>query len=830
MQIILKFIIKNIQENKFRSFLILLAIVLSIALYFASNAVSYSFSKTIVAQLKSTYGQTDIVVKPNKDSKSRFISEYLVKNQPNIETVMGVNTSSGVYKIEDEDDVSFSLFGADIDKLKKINPFELVEKSDNEVFSGYEIIISSNAAEEYHLRLGDKIKLSIKNINYKFKITGIASPSTLFGSEEQSRFALVPKKTLDNILNTNGRSSQVYIKVTQGSDVGEVIDLLKNDLKIYKVDVDEAVNKADIESRLSNIKIPFMSISILVLIMSIFIIYTSFKVIMAERLPIIGTFRSIGATEKKTRNIMLCESLAYGVIGGCIGIPLGIAILAAMLGIISASNPRGLSIELGIQMSNVIYSFMVAVGISFFSAYIPIKKASKLPLKDVIFGKLEEDSEGKKKKYKVKLAILICAIIIPYVVPSSLIIPVGVLSILLIIIMLLQIVPVLLRVVTFLLEGVYERLFGSQGVLAIKEIKGNDNISQNIGLLALSISTMLFVYILSGTMEGLITNISQGAKYEITTVSMEQEMNKDLLKRLKTIKGVKEVSPIYQASAKDKDSQQAMGMMAGINANEELDFYDTRVRDVKDVKPLLNRLHEGRNILVNETVLSKLNLKVGDTVNIEVKKGYKPYKIIGILTSGTGDILAGYNYVKSDFDQSSYAGIRIKSDTPDETIKAIKEMYEDKRNFTATLEEAVKNMKSMFGILFGILKGFAAVLLIIGVFGIINNLVIDFLQRRRVIAMYKSVGMSKTQLTNIMIIKAFTSGLVGGLFGICTTILELKVLEKIMSASVGIVPIDYSIPLFIAAFVAGVVITLIGTIAPLLRGQKLQIIEAIKYE
>ncbi|HCC07044.1 MAG TPA: hypothetical protein DEP72_02595 [Clostridiales bacterium] len=830
MQIILKFIIKNIQENKFRSFLIVLAILLSTALFFASNAVSYSFSNTIVAQLKSTYGETDIVVKPNKDNKSSFISEHIVKSQPNIEIVMGVNTSSGIYKIEDDEDVSFSLFGADLDKLKKLNPFELVEKSDKEVFSGYEVIISSNTAEDYQLKLGDKIKLSIRNVNYKFKIMGIATPNTLFGSEDQSRFALVPKKTLDTILDTNGKSSQIYIKATQGSNIKEVISKLNSELKRYKVEADEAVDAEDIASRLSTIKIPFMAISILVLIMSVFIIYTSFKVIMAERLPIIGTFRSIGATEKKTRNIMLYESLAYGAIGGCVGIPIGIAILAAMLAIISASNPRGMSIELGIQMSNVIYSFMIAVGISFASAYIPIKKASKLPLKDVIFGKLEEDSEGKKKRYKIKVVTLILAIILPYVVPSSMVIPAGILSILLIIIMLLQIVPVLLQAVTFFIEGIYEKLFGNEGVLAVKEIRGNDNISQNIGLLALSISTMLFVYILSGTMEGLITNGSQGANYEITTVSMDIPMNRQLLNRLKTVVGVEKVSPLYKVLAKEKKSGQAIGGIIGINANDELDFYDTRIRDISDAKPLLQKLHESRSILAKESILSKFNLKVGDTIDIEVKKGFKTYKIIGILTSGTGDILAGYNFIKTDFEQAGYTGIRMKSDTPDETVKQIKEMYGDNRNYTGTLNEMVETAKKMFGILFGILKGFSAVLLIIGIFGIINNLVIDFLQRRRVIAMYKSVGMSKKQLTNIMLIKAVTSGLIGGLFGMVTTILELKVLDKIMSTSVGIVPIDYSIPLFMGAFVAGVVITLIGTIAPLMRGQKLQIIDALKYE
>ena len=57
------------------------------------------------------------------------------------------------------------------------------------------------------------------------------------------------------------------------------------------------VSKSEIDAQIKPIRIPFMFMLILVVLISTFIIYTSFKVITLERLPMLGTFRSIGATK-----------------------------------------------------------------------------------------------------------------------------------------------------------------------------------------------------------------------------------------------------------------------------------------------------------------------------------------------------------------------------------------------------------------------------------------------------------------------------------------------------------------------------------------------------
>ena len=49
---------------------------------------------------------------------------------------------------------------------------------------------------------------------------------------------------------------------------------------------------------------PFFLISFFSLTMSVFIIYSSYKVITLDRLPVIGTFRSIGATQKAVVHIL----------------------------------------------------------------------------------------------------------------------------------------------------------------------------------------------------------------------------------------------------------------------------------------------------------------------------------------------------------------------------------------------------------------------------------------------------------------------------------------------------------------------------------------------
>ena len=112
------------------------------------------------------------------------------------------------------------------------------------------------------------------------------------------------------------------------SMVTQTIAQLQDIYKGYQVQ--QPFNGEDIKREMESITLPFMLMTFIVAFMSMFIIFSSFRVITMERLPVIGTFRSIGATRKTTDNIMLVESLLYGIVGSGLGLGLGIIILNIM--------------------------------------------------------------------------------------------------------------------------------------------------------------------------------------------------------------------------------------------------------------------------------------------------------------------------------------------------------------------------------------------------------------------------------------------------------------------------------------------------------------------
>ena len=251
MAIILKFLLKNIQEKKLRTTLILMAIILSTALFFASNAVSTSFTDSIIAQLKGTYGKASIVVQAKDDASSTWVSEHIIKVNNKIKQVIGVNTSGGTVEIGEET-LNFTLFGADLDKLKQINPFELVNPVDSGHFSGKEIIISEKFANKYRYNEGSTLTLKINNVSQRFKVVGIAKTCLLFGTESEGYFALAPQKTLQEISDSNGKCSFLCIETIDSTNDASLVKELGQDLERYDAEAREAVPAADIEEMLNN--------------------------------------------------------------------------------------------------------------------------------------------------------------------------------------------------------------------------------------------------------------------------------------------------------------------------------------------------------------------------------------------------------------------------------------------------------------------------------------------------------------------------------------------------------------------------------------------------
>ncbi|MHB1393521.1 MAG: ABC transporter permease [Clostridia bacterium] len=389
MGVIFKFTLRNIKEKKFRTFLIIFSIMMSSALFFASGAMSGSVGQIVVDRIRNAVGSSEITIYANEKSPSRYMTTTAAERfGSEMEFITGAVFGSGIYEKEDKETININLNGYILSELQQMNPVVFETEHGLYPFSGKKIILSKVTAEKLRLGIGDSMELEINKVKHKFTISGIAQPKGIFLEDGRSNNGVVPRETLSALYNAKGQVSTIYMKPKDMSRKQEFIEGLSKAYKRYSVV--ESIPEEDIKRGSSTFNVPFMMMVVMVLIISVFIIYTSFRVITTEMLPVIGTFRSIGATKRMTDFVLLIESVAYGMVGGALGCVLGIGVLYLMANMMLTQSDRAAGFTANIQYtsSQLITAFIIAVVLSVASSLIPIIRVSKISVKDIVLNKL----------------------------------------------------------------------------------------------------------------------------------------------------------------------------------------------------------------------------------------------------------------------------------------------------------------------------------------------------------------------------------------------------------------------------------------------------------
>jgi len=828
--IIFKFSLKSIKEKKFRTFLILFAIAVSSALFFASNAISSTIEKIYINKLSSSYGNSNIIIYSGDKSPSKYFSmNKIQKESSNIDYAIGSTSESAIYKINNDETMTFNLRGFNFNELQLMNPVSFMDSSDDEMFTGKKIIISKFASDKYNKKIGDSIELKINNSRYKFTVWGIAAQTGFFSNDGQTISAIVPLETLNSIMDTKGMVSAIYIKSKDSVNKEEVIEDLKPIYKDYEVE--RTINDEDLKQQVSGFTTPFMMMTIVVLFMSIFITYTAFKVIAMEKLPVIGTFRSIGATKKMTDFILILESLCYGVIGGIIGCFMGIGILYIMTWVTTPDWMKGNSVQINFSISQLLAAFILAVLISFISAILPIIRVSKLPVKDIVLNEIEGEN-SKNKLWKLILGILLLCVSFgaPNIVPKNYALYIDGICMVLAVASVVLLVPFITNIFIKIFEKIYVFILGNEGLLAAKNLRENKSLLNNISLLAIGISALLMINTVSYSVG--VEVLDAYSKFNVDIEMWGNMLDKNTERLVQNVDGVSDTYGVYSSSVKLADSSRTIDSVEGVSSNKYLQFYDQKLGD--NPGEIFKELNEDRNILVTDSLLSRIDLKVGDYINFEMGKNKRQYKIIGTFNSvmyNGNYALIGEKYLKNDMGIRYYSAIYAKTNKDPQTVlNNIKDKLANMRLSLMTKEEMQTENKKSNDQMFNVLNAFSIMALVIGIFGVLNNLLISFMERKRSLAIFRSVGMSKSQIIKVIFIESLSGGIVGGTVGVFAGILMIQIVPKVTEAMNLPLEINYLWTLFVYAFLGGIIINVAASIVPAFKSSKLNIIESIKYE
>lgn len=825
MSIIFKYVWRNILEKKLRTALILFSIAMSSALLFASLAIGDTLADLYTKMITSASGQTELSIKAKKQSDTEFVNPKLaLQLSEHVAYSVGAYMGVGTYSPAKDQSVTVELKGYDLKELANFNPFDLLAPQQLSQFSGKQIVINSSAAKRYGLVLKDRIQIKINGENHWFTIVGIAAPKGPFYENGRTFNTVVPRETLASLNGGRSKSNVVYIKLKDKERTAEAITALS---QIYrKCDVKEAYTKTELKKYVNQVTMPFVMMTTVVLFMSVFIIYTSFKVITLERLPVIGTFRSIGSSKKETDFVLVAEAFAYGLFGGIVGTAIGFGILAAMAYILQNGDTSNMTLIW--KWYQIAAGMILAVGISLASAIIPIVQVAKISVKDIVLNNYEKAHHEHKWKKPFGFLLLVLGVVMPPFAPLEIVVGVCLASFLCVCFSATIVIPVFTKFVVKLCQPLFEKVFGNIGILAAKNLLDNKSILTNITLLAIGMSGILMIQSVSNSVQLEVGKAYKDFNFEVWC--NVADANNTIVQSIRSTSGVKDVMPTYAVHQVEvaSSNNKRLSVIRGIDTTKYTDFYNVPLK-----ADVLKQLENGRNIVLGDVNRVTLGVKLGDTIVFKTDNGDRPYKIIGfmetLIDNGKWGLIST-KHIKMDFGVSKFDDIYVKTGEPDAVAERIKIKLNQKDPYVETKANLERLNSTSNSQIFSILSGFSGLAMLIGVFGVLNNLLISFIQRKRSIAVFKSVGMSQKQVFQMVMIEAMASGLIGGIGGIIMALLFLYIIPFLLPAMAGPIPMHYDPMLFISAMVVGMLITFIATIGPGVKSSKLNIIDAIKYE
>ena len=828
MWIIYKYTLNSILEKKLRTLLIILAISLSGALFIVSNELSDHIAKIYEKQYKEQIGEVDLTIKPNDHSPSKWINEKLIKDIPQVEERIPVCYAKGDYKRSQKQYDIWDLKGYDLENYQSVNKLLLSSEDSLLPFEGGKIIISEKTASTYQIQLGSTIELKIGKVKRRLKVVGIARAEGIFANEASGCNGLMPLEALSDYCGGNGKGNTLYLKCREGKSKAEVIEKLK---KIYpKYDVEETFNAEEFSSQMTWITQPFMLMTIIVIFISAFIIYSTFKVIMLEKMPIVGTFRSVGASQRVMTGVLLLEALCYGILGGLLGVGAGnLLIRFIVTGIVGDSS---LAVE-GVKIQTMIGGFVLSIVVALLSTLLPIARVSKISLKDIVLG-----NERKSKKSEVRGAVIgiivsLVALGISRIDDARYNMITSISGLLLMIYAIISILPLVVNKVSRIVEKGFKLLFGNIGELSGKNLKDNKSVLNSITLITLAISVIM---IISTVSENLSSQVIQ-AYDNIYKCDMEVEMNSMDIKKIQSLRSVPGVQGVSKCMyQRDFECDQTI-MNLSLMAVEDLDFY--KYLDLKlqqEGNSLLIKLQKGRYVIVSEILARKYHLGVGDILTFHFDHQVRDYTIIGTMDNIWNNgfmCLVPIKYFKQDVGESYYttAYVTVKEDVDIEKVaQQIKERYRHASVDVNTVAKMCKENAESNANLMKMISVFGGLTLVIGMIGVVNNLFISFIERRKSLAVLRSIGMSNKQLLKMIFTEALGSGMISGMAGMIASILLMIILGDVLFALNLPVKVEMIPRLFVVYFFGASMITVIGTTLPARSVPKLNIIECIKFE
>lgn len=773
--------LRNVLSHKARLLMTVLAVMLGVAFVSGTLVFTDTLGNAFRNQSAKSYDDIAVAVTTYADQRDEKTAAIDAATLKKIQDLDGVASATGRVEgfagVADPDGKlignGWSNTGSNFAPGKDGQDAQYTFTDGSGPTAAGSVALDKDTAEKGEYEVGDKVRVATNGPVKEYTLSGVFTTEdgavnaggslVLFDTPVAQQLFLRPGEFKDvNVSAAPGASDQQLLTAVK--------PLLPEDAeaKTGQVRADEQADQT--ESALSSLNKLLLAFAGIALFVGIFLIANTFSMLVAQRTKELALLRAVGASRRQVKRSVLLEAAVVGLIASVVGFALGLGLatgLRSAMSLIGGKIPAG---PLVIAPATVIAAFGVGVLITVLAAWLPARRAAKIPPVAAMnsqYAVATVKSLVLRNSIGAVVTLLGGAAVVGGAAQAGsngqLLIAGGSFLALIGIIIL---IPLLSRPVIALVRPLLQRMFGVSGKLAAQNaVRNPRRTGATASALAIGLTLVTGISVLGVTLGQAVDKMTTDnikADYMISMASGDA-LDESALTALEKAAGVTALSP-QQAVWLDIDdtSLSASGVTPG--DVEKVLTVDTRAGS-------LDSLAKGQ-IAVSDKTAKSHGWKTGDTVPVTYEDDKKGKLKIGALYKDNeflSPILIPRDVVAPHQARADIREIWVKTDGGASAAheQALVDALGDNPGMSVMDR---KDIRDMFGgsinLAMNIMYGLLAMALIIAVLGVVNTLAMSVFERQQEIGMLRAIGLDRRKVKRMIRLEAVVISLFGAVVGI----------------------------------------------------------------
>lgn len=251
--------------------------------------------------------------------------------------------------------------------------------------------------------------------------------------------------------------------------------------------------------------------------------------------------------------------------------------------------------------------------------------------------------------------------------------------------------------------------------------------------------------------------------------------------------------------------------------------------------------NSGNHLVIGKQLLEKIGARLSETILISSGKGApQPFKVVGIFETGSRNIDEGTAFSSLSDTQklrgtpSEITDIAVKILDPSKAEEKAVHWRSSTNEKILAWQESNASILSVFKTQDIVRNSMTISIIIVASFGIYNILSILVAQKKRDIAILRSMGFTPADIIKLFFNQGLILGITGGIIGlilgiiICWLIGKISITPGRIGSSSGKMIVSYDYFIYVKAFAIALCATLFSSILPARAAGKLEPMDIIR--